>query len=100
MACYIYFYQQIASRTSICARFTFITDTDTLTIVNTCRNSNGNLALSCNITGAMTIRTFLTNDLTRSMTVRTGLHILHHAKQRLLGIYHFPFSPALAAGFR
>ena len=37
MTCNIYFYKQIASRTSVCTRFTLLTDADALTIVNTCR---------------------------------------------------------------
>ena len=43
MACNIYFYKQITPWSTIGSRLTFVTDTDALSIVNTCRNGDLNL---------------------------------------------------------
>ena len=43
----------------------------------------GDLLAARSIACSTTVRTFLTNDLTGSMTVRTGLYILHGSEKRL-----------------
>ena len=84
-----------AERFAVNSRFTVITDTDALSVVNTRWNLNGLLNFLCNITSSTTVRTFFFNDLTASLAVRTSLHILHHTKQGLLRIYHLTFTTTL-----
>ena len=93
MACYIYFYQQIASRTSICARFTFITDTDTLTIVNTSWNRYLNFFAIGNVAGTTAIRTFILTaaesrirdvDVAEEMMNLSKLNLINQAAQAMM----------------
>ena len=100
MACYIYFYQQIASRTSICARFTFITDTDTLTIVNTSWNRYLNFFAIGNVAGTTAIRTFIFDNFASTMTIRTHLNVTNHAKHGLLGVNDLSFTITFRTGNR
>ena len=75
MTGYLYFYQQIASRSAIGSRFSFFTDTDALSIVDTCRNRYLDLLSACGKSGSTAIRAFVFDDLTGSSTVRTGLYV-------------------------
>ena len=48
----------------------------------------------------MAVRTFLFDDLTAAVTVRTGLYISYRAKQGLLCIYDLTFTAAFRTGLR
>jgi len=96
----IYFYKQIASWASVCSRFPLLSDTDTLTIVNTCRYRYLDFLSGRCITGSTACCTFIFNDLTCSMTVRTGLYITHHSKHGLLGKYYLTLSVTFRTGYR
>lgn len=80
MAGYYYFYQKISSWSAIYTRLTFFTDSYTLTVINSGRNADLNLLLAGNVSGSTTVRTFVTNNFTASVTYRTGLYILYHTK--------------------
>ena len=100
MTCNIYLYKQIASRSSVCTWFTFLTNTDTLTIVNTCRYRYLNLLSGRSISGSTAGGTFVLNNLTCSVTVRTSLYITHHSKHGLLCIYDLTFTVTFRTGCR
>ena len=92
--------EQIASRTAICTWLTLFTDADTLSIVDTSRNRHFEFLPAGCITGAAARRTFFFDNLSASAAVRTRLHVLNRAKQRLLGKYYLTFAAALRARFR
>ena len=96
MTGYIYLNQQISSRTAIGSRFTFFADTDTLTIINTCRYRYLDLLSGRGISGSTAGTAFVLDHLTGSVTVRTGLNITYHTKHGLLGVNDL----ALAFTFR
>ena len=100
MTGYLYFYQQIASRSAIGSRFSFFTDTDALSIVDTCRNRYLDLLSACGKSGSTAIRAFVFDDLTGSSTVRTGLYVSYHTEHGLLCICYLTGSMTFATGFR
>ena len=100
MSGYNYFYQQISSWTTVDTRLSFFTDTDTLSIVDTGRNRYLDFSLSCDISGTTAIRTFVFDYFTGTITIRTGLDILHRSKERLLCKHNFSFTTALGTCFR
>ena len=97
MSGYNHFYQQISPRTAVGTRLSLSSDTDTLSIVDTCRDRDSNLLLACRITGSVAVRALVFDNLTGSVTVRTRTYILHHAKERLLSINHLALSSAFRA---
>ena len=94
---YINLYQQISSRAAVYARLSFIADTHALTVVNACRYRNRNLLLIAYLSCSTATLAFFPNDLAGSVTVRTGLNILHSSKEGLLRIYYLACAAALRA---
>mgnify|MGYP002240351177 CR=1 FL=1 len=84
----------------ICSRFSFSTDSDTLSIIDTCRNGYLYRLFACHITCSRTIRTFLFDNLPCSMTIRTSLYILYGSKEGLRSIYNLTFSTTFLASLR
>ena len=92
------FHKQISSWSAIFTRFSVVSYPYALTIINTSRNIYHLLNSLCDVTIASTIRTFFFYNFTCSLTIWTSLYILHHAKQRLLGIYYLTFSATFCTG--
>ena len=92
--------QQVSSRPAVCSRFSLISDTDTLSIVNTCRYRNLDFLSLVHVSGSAAVCTFVLDHLTGTVTLRTGLYISHHTEHGLLGIYHLAFPVAFRTGFR
>ena len=86
MAGYDHFHHQIASGTSIGARFSLFPDADALSVVDSCRNGYLDLLAVGNESGSPAVRAFLFDDLSGSLAVRTGLDILNGSEHGLLGI--------------
>ena len=89
---YDYFYQQIASLASVDTRFTVAAVAQALAVVNTGRDGNFVFLSLCNKTGAITVRTFLFDDFSRSAAVRTCLDILNLSEEGLLRIHDLTFT--------
>ena len=100
MSRYDNLYEQIASRSAVDSRLALLPDTDALSVVDTCRNRHLNLFLACNVSGTPAIRALVFDDLSGTATVRTGLHILHRTKERLLCKYNLSLTATLRAGLR
>ena len=100
MTSYNHFYQQITSWSAVSTRFTLLPDPDALSVINTCRNGNLDLLSAGNISTPMTIRTFLLDHLTGSITIRAGLDISDCSKEGLLGKDHLSLTTTLLTGFR
>ena len=98
VTCYIYFYEKVASRSAIGSWFTLITDTDALSVVDTGRDGNLDLLTCGSISCSMAGTAFILDDLTRSVTVRTGLYITDHTKHGLLCIDDLTFSFTFRTG--
>ena len=80
---YIDFHEKVPSRASVHSRFSFVTDTDALSVVNTCRDRNFDLLPAGGISCSGAVRAFFFYDLTGTVTVGTGLNILDSAEERL-----------------
>ena len=100
MTPYDHLYQKIASWPAVYARFPFFADTHALSVVDSCRNADGDFLFIRNISVAVAVRTFFLDDLARTAAVRASLDILYHTKQRLLCHNHLAFAAALCAGLR
>ena len=100
MAGDIYLYQQIASRTAVRSGSPFSRITDTLTVINTCRNGNLDLLSGRSIAGAAAGTAFLFDHFSCSAAFRTGLYVPDHAEHRLLGIYDLTFAMTFRTGYR
>ena len=80
-----HFYKKVSSRPAVDAGLPFLPDTDALSVINSCRNGYLDLLAACNITGSAAVCTFFLNDLSCSVTFRTGLDISDCAEEGLLG---------------
>ena len=91
---YYCLYSQVASLAAVCSWLTAASHTDTLAIVNTCRDRNFKFLANSLVSGTIAVRAFLLNDFTCTVTLRTGLYILNLTKVCLLCIHDltFPFS--------
>ena len=98
MTGYIYLYKKVASRAAVCTRLSLLTDAYALSIVDTGRDRNLNLlarrSISCSTAGTA----FVLDDLTGSITVRTGLYITDHTKHGLLCIDNLTFTFTFRTG--
>ena len=94
------FHHQISSWTSVCTWLTLLPDTDTLSVVDSGRYRYLNLLTAGNKSGSTAIRAFVSDNLSGSMTIRTGLYILDGSEHGLLGIYHLAGTMTLGTGFR
>ena len=97
MPLYIYFYQQIPAGAAVLSRLSFSAKTDALAVVDSGRNRNLQFFFLACITLSMTVRAFFTDYRAFSSAGRTGRYILHHAKQRLLGLDNLSPAAALSA---
>ncbi len=95
-----YFYEQVASRSAVCSRFSLISDSDALAIINPRRNRYLDFLLICDISRAVTILALLFNNLSGSVTVRTSLNASGRSEENLLCKHDLTFSAAFGAGFR
>ena len=87
------FYQKIPSRPAVHPRLAFLPNAHTLAIVDPCRDGYGNGLPVGYISGAAAIRTFLFDDLTGAVAVRTSLYILNCSKEGLLRKDHLALCP-------
>ena len=53
-----------------------------------------------NVSGTTAIRTFIFDDLTCTMTIRTHLNVTNHAKHGLLGVNNLTFTITFRTGNR
>ena len=90
--------QEITSLAAVHARLTTACTTYTLAIIDTGRNGNLKFLLSGNITASIAVRAFFFDHLALAAAVRTGLDILHLAKEGLLGVDNLTFTAALLTG--
>ena len=100
MASYNHLDENITAWSAIDSRFALSDHTLALAVVDSCRNINCILLAHRHIAGAPALRTLLTNHLTGSITIRTGLHVSNRSEERLLCIDNLPLTTALATGFR
>ena len=87
-----YFNKQITSRSTIDSRLTLVSNSYALSIVNTSWNRYLNSLLRRHITSTTTSATFLLDNLTRTITVRTCCDILHNSKESLLCHHNLTFT--------
>ena len=74
-------YKQVSTFTAVDTRLALCTNTDTLTIVNTCRNSDLNLLLTLYITRACTVAALILDNLSGTATIRTYGYGSCHTEQ-------------------
>ena len=86
MACYLNLDKQVASRSAVYTRLTFFTDADALTIVDSGRNVDLNPFSAGCVACAMARSTFVTNNFSGSVTVRTGSYVSDRTEHGLLRV--------------
>ena len=97
---YDHLYQKVASWASVYTRFSLLPDPHALTVVDSCRDRHSDLLTVGGISCTAAVRTFLTDNLAGSVTVRTGLDILDHSKEGLLCIDNLTLALTFRAGLR
>ena len=90
--------QEITSLAAVYARLTAACAAYTLPVVDTSRNGNLEFFLLGDLTSAIAVRAFFFDHLALAAAVRTGLDILHLAKEGLLGVDNLTFTAALLTG--
>ena len=95
-----HFYHQVSSWSAVCSRFSFFPDTNTLSVIDTCRYGYFDLFAVGNESCSPAVRTFVFDHFSGSMTVGTGLNILDRSEHGLLGIYYLTGSMAFRTGLR
>ena len=99
MPLYNHLNKKITSRAAVYSRLTLLPYTHALSVVYTCGDADLDLLPFGNISVSVTVRAFILNDLTCSVTVRAGLNVLYHAEERLLGHHDLALASALGTGF-
>ena len=92
-------HQHIPSGAAVDAGLAQAGHTGGLSVVNTCGNIHRVALAHGNVSGTPAVGTFFLNNLSCTLTVRTGLHIADCSKERLLGKYHLALAAALGTGF-
>ena len=94
------FYQKIPSRPAVHPRLAFLPNAHTLAIVDPCRMDTEMVFRLDTYPVPAAIRTFLFDDLTGAVAVRTSLYILNCSKEGLLRKDHLAFAAAFWTGNR
>ena len=100
MTGYLNLDKQISSRSAVYTRLTFFTDPDTLSIVDSGRNIDLNAFSAGCIARAVACGTFITDDFSGSVTIRTGRHAPHRAEHGLLCVRNLTSSVTFGACLR
>ena len=95
-----YFHEEVAPWAAIRSRLSFIPYSHALAIVNSGRNGYLNCLLIGNISGSCTVRTFVFDDRSGAMAVRTGLYVLYRSKEGLGCVNHLSLTSASRTGLR
>ena len=100
MTGYLNLDKQISSRSAVYTRLTFFTDPDALSIVDSGRNVDLNAFSAGCIARAVACGTFIANDLSGSVTIRTRCHVSHRTEHGLLCVRNLTGTVTFGACFR
>ena len=100
MTGYLNLDKQISSWSTVYTRLAFFTDTDALAIVDSGRNVDLNAFSAGCIARAVACGTFIANDLSGSVTIRTRCHVSHRTEHGLLCVRNLTGTVTFGACFR